>query len=197
MGTFDPNFDPEITLWPEDDPSETGLGEHTSFPENTQIPLKPGSVVTGPRLLAVLCSAGHINRVEAQFCAQCGGPLQDEPCWVPRPVLGELVFPGEYRVPVQIDLVIGRDPRAVEDSRPAPALVKVHSPNNEVSRSHCRIQVDNWQVRVVDLGTKNGSLLVKSGLKPTALVAFTPVLLHDGDQLILGDGVSCYYKEVL
>lgn len=50
-----------------------------------------------------------------------------------------------------------------------------------VSREHIRLEIKDDQLFLTDLGSTNGTLL-----RTEAVTAFTPYLLHNGDEIVLG-----------
>ena len=79
---------------------------------------------------------------------------------IPRPPLGTLhVSTGEVII-LDRDVVIGRRPSYTpQPGRPHAHVVLVPSPNQEISRTHCEIKIDGWDVRIRDLGSNNGTFL--------------------------------------
>ncbi len=110
---------------------------------------------------------------------------------VARPSLGSLHFSTGEVVSLDRDVVIGRRPRYTpQPGRPEAHIVPVPSPNQEISRTHCEIRIDGWEARVRDLGSNNGTFLLRHGQSPMRVTDSTPVLLRPGDILDLGDAVS-------
>lgn len=86
--------------------------------------------------------------------------------------------------------MIGRRPRASRVSADdVPQLVTVPSPQQDISRSHVELRLEGWHVVATDLGTTNGTTLIRPGTEPVRLRAGEGVVLGEGDQLDLGDGV--------
>lgn len=146
---------------------------------------------SGPLVLALLCNVGHPNPTHATACRNCGGPLSAQTTSVPRPALGRLVFSTGEVVPLERDVVVGRRPRAIaEPGRQEPQIVPVPSPKQQISRTHCQIRVDDWEVRVKDMGSNNGTFLTRPGEAALRLSDKTPMILQVGDRLDLGEGIS-------
>ncbi|GAA2171276.1 hypothetical protein GCM10009846_04540 [Agrococcus versicolor] len=145
---------------------------------------------TGPVVLSTLCAAGHVNPPGTTVCA-CGAAIEtgtaDQRA---RPEFAELVLPDGERVPLGRGVVLGRRPRSrrVEDGR-VPRLVTVHSPSEDISRSHLEVRCEDWNVLAIDLESTNGTVLLREGAAPMRLRADAPQLVAFGDRLDLGDGV--------
>jgi hypothetical protein len=100
---------------------------------------------------------------------------------------GEVIASDGRRLPILGTVVVGRAPRPLpgEDAQ----LLRVASPGRSISRSHAVIAVIDGVVRARDLGSNNGTTLVRSGRSQTlATDAWTP--LASGDVLDLGENVT-------
>lgn len=90
--------------------------------------------------------------------------------------------------------VIGRRPQSVRATGEVPILVTVPSPSQDISRSHAEIRVEGDDVLAVDLGTTNGTILVRPGKDPVRLHPGEPTLLVPNDCLHIGDGVVISFE---
>lgn len=145
----------------------------------------------GPQVLAVLCLEGHPNPTHASVCRTCGAGMSERSVTIPRPNLGSLVISTGETVPLDRDVIIGRRPRYVPQSgRPEAHLVPVPSPNQQISRTHCEVRVDGWDVRVRDLGSNNGTFLMRTGQAPVRISESAPLIVRPGDVIDLGDSVT-------
>lgn len=107
---------------------------------------------------------------------------------MPRPVLGHITTSAGQSLAVDSDVVIGRDPKAtVEPGRSAPRVLTL--PGSEVSRVHCRIVVDGWDARIVDLGSTNGTVLARPGRPRERLAGSDSRPLRSGDVIELAEGI--------
>lgn len=66
----------------------------------------------------------------------------------------------------------------------------VLSPKKEISRSHCEVRVTGWDVRLRDLGSNNGTFLIRPGQGPLRVSESSPVIVKIGDVIDLGEGVT-------
>lgn len=152
---------------------------------------------TGPVVLSTLCAAGHVNPPGAAACG-CGAAIASSSAdQRARPEFAELVLPDGERVPLGRGVVLGRRPRSrrVEDGR-VPRLVTVHSPSEDISRSHLEVRCEDWNVLAIDLESTNGTVLLRDGAAPMRLRADSPQLVAFGDRLDLGDGVVVRVERV-
>ena len=149
------------------------------------------SAAVGPQVLAVLCEKGHPNPTHASSCRICSSPLSSSSVTVPRPDLGRIVLSTGEEVALDQDIIIGRRPRSTPSAGRAPArLVIVPSPGKKISRSHCELRIDDWDVRLHDLGSQNGTLLMRPGQAPVRLDGSVAMVLTPGDVVELGEGIS-------
>lgn len=84
--------------------------------------------------------------------------------------------------------------RAPESSRfsgeESPRLVTVPSPQQDISRTHAEVKVENDHVLVTDLRSTNGTVLVLPGATPRRLHPGESVPVPFGTVIDLGDGVT-------
>ena len=145
----------------------------------------------GPQVLAVLCEKGHPNPTHASSCRICSSPLSSSSVTVPRPDLGRIILSTGEEVPLDQDIIIGRRPRSTPTAGRAPArLAIVPSPGKKISRSHCELRIDDWDVRLHDLGSQNGTLLMRPGQAPVRLDGSVAMVLKPGDVVELGENIS-------
>jgi hypothetical protein len=108
----------------------------------------------------------------------------------PRPALGVLVFGSGERVVIDRTLVLGRNPRPVDDSPQGSPTRLVKLPQPGVSRRHAVIRLDRWTATIDDLGSANGTTLTSPAGAVTDLRPGHPVELGVGDVVDLGGDVS-------
>ena len=150
----------------------------------------------GPQVLAVLCEKGHPNATHASSCRICSSPLSSSSVTVPRPSLGRIVLSTGEEVALDQDIIIGRRPRSSAGAGRQPArLVIVPSPRKQISRSHCELRIDDWDVRLHDLGSNNGTYLTRPGQAPVRLDENVPTVLKPGDVVELGEEISFRMEE--
>ena len=150
-----------------------------------------------PTVLALLCGDGHPSPPHTSFCSECGQRLMGPPKRVPRPSLGLLTTPDGEVVVLTRSVIVGRSPSAERSStKDEPRLLTVPSPNQEISRSHVEICLEGWSVLARDLGSSNGTLLVRDGDTPVKLPQTSPLQLQSGDVLDLGEGVRLSLSEL-
>lgn len=107
-----------------------------------------------------------------------------------RPPLGYVDISTGTRFVLDRSAVIGRRPRASRVSADdVPQLITVPSPQQDISRSHLELRLEGWHVVATDLGTTNGTTLMRPGMEPVRLRSGEGVVLGEGDQLDLGDGI--------
>lgn len=141
----------------------------------------------GPEVLAINCVNGHPNPVHASSCRICGGSLNGKIVHVKRPSLGTLVASTGGSVTLDADVIVGRLPKAAPGT--AVHLMAVASPTKSISKSHCRINIDDWELNLEDLNSTNGTYLLREGQLPRRLGGGQRELLRYGDRIDLGDGV--------
>ena len=115
-------------------------------------------------------------------------PIADERA--PRAALGVLVFGSGERVVVDRTLVLGRNPRPVDEAPQGSPTRLVKLPQPGVSRRHAVIRLDRWTATIDDLGSANGTTVTSPTGALTDLRPGHPVELGVGDVVVLGGDVS-------
>lgn len=142
-----------------------------------------------PQVLSTSCLVGHVNPPSASACSVCGGDIaQGSLQRRPRPDVAALLMPSGERIPLRETVVFGRRPRSRSANARA-KLVVVDSPEEDISRSHLEIRVEDWNVVAEDLGSTNGTMLLRPGQQPQRLRPETPAFVQPGDRLDIGEGV--------
>lgn len=158
---------------PSDDIPETGDADADLANARTQVSAVDVSAVQPVAQLQIhglLCPNGHINDPRLQLCARCGiridrmtGALVQGP----RPPLGLLVIDDGATYVVSSDLLIGRDPEPTAERRGGIAAdgvgplnsIRLADNSGAMSRAHCEIRLVEWDVRLLDAGSVNGTFV--------------------------------------
>ncbi|WP_051973587.1 protein phosphatase 2C domain-containing protein [Cryobacterium sp. MLB-32] len=113
------------------------------------------------------------------------------------PVLaGVLLMSSGGEVLLDRGAIIGRKPSAGTFlTGTMPHLVTVPSPQQDISRSHVEVRCEGLTVVAVDLGTTNGTRLLRGGQAAARLNPQEPTILVHGDVLDLGDEVRVTFVE--
>lgn len=114
----------------------------------------------------------------------------------PQPV-ARLLFSHGHAVEVDRPILVGRAPDPGRlDGDDQPLLVRVPSPNQEISATHAVVRPgsehDEGTAVLVDLGSTNGTLVVLPGRPPQELEPREPVRLEPGAIIDLGDGLTIH-----
>ncbi|WP_167202310.1 FHA domain-containing protein [Actinomyces respiraculi] len=151
-------------------------------------PPGPESPAAIPLVWGRLCADAHVSPPDADRCLVCSAPLTGERCQVPTPVLMVLFLSTGQRVPVRGEVVVGRAPQPCAAG--GSLLVPVSGPTGVISRSHLLVSTAGWSVLARDLGSHNGTVLLRPGIAPVLLGSTVPCPLLVGDLLDIGDGVT-------
>jgi len=143
-------------------------------------------------VMAVVCPYGHSSPQNATLCRVCGAPIASQgPRLVARPALAVLRASDGSTAEVDRAVLLGRAPSAHLSSARAPRLMTVPSPSHDISRTHVEIAPEDWQIVVTDLGSTNGTVLVRPGTgERQQLPPGEPVPAPLQSLLELGDGVA-------
>jgi hypothetical protein len=152
---------------------------------------------SGPLVLAVLCPAGHPSPPHAASCRTCGREIPpQQPFQTPRPPLGVLRLASGDVVSLDRGVLLGRSPKVNADLPVAdrPHLVRVTSPENDISRNHVEVVLDGWHVLVRDLGSTNGTTVALPGQVPVRLRPGDQQVIEPGTIVTLADEVSVTFE---
>ncbi len=152
--------------------------------------------ISGPSVLAVLCESGHASPPHEERCRVCGAGIpRQEPLRVPRPSLGVLRLSTGAVVSLDRAVLLGRAPTTGDvAAHDRPHLVKVPSPERDISRNHVEVALDGWHVLVRDLGTTNGTTVALPGQQPVRLRASDQQVLEPGSVVSMADEVSFTFE---
>ena len=146
---------------------------------------------TGPNVMAVFCEAGHPNPVHASSCRECDGTITSRTGQVEQPVLGVLRVSSGATAVLDADIIIGRLPQGTSSTAAqSPRLLAVPSPGKAISKTHCAVRVEGWDMRVEDLGSTNGTFLLRAGEEPRRVPEHQQLFLRIGDVIDIGDGTT-------
>ena len=146
---------------------------------------------TGPSVMAIFCEAGHPNPVHASSCRECDSTITSRTGQVERPVLGVLRVSSGATAILDSDVIIGRLPQGTTSTAAQrPRLLTVPSPGKAISKTHCAVRVEGWDMRVEDLGSTNGTFLLRAGEEPRRVPEHQQLLLRAGDIIDIGDGTT-------
>lgn len=139
-------------------------------------------------VLGINCSRGHFNNPKAGYCQVCGISMVHlthrlEPGI--RPTLGFVVFADGATYALDRPYLIGRNPQPDPDGDYTPLATQ--DATQSVSREHARLDLDEWDVVYMDLGSTNGSFLWDAGASRwNPLAPNTPVVLSSGSTVSVG-----------
>lgn len=150
--------------------------------------------IVGPTVLAGRCPAGHLTPVHSARCRVCGTDVPEQAAFeIARPPLGVLRLSTGDTVTLDRGVFLGRAPSA-PDAEQRPHLVRVASPDNDVSRTHAEVLLDGWHVFVRDLGSTNGTTVELPGQPAVRLRADDLQLLEPGAVITLADEIRCVFE---
>jgi FHA domain len=165
--------------------------------EEIEPPAEPIVEPTGvaPTVLAVSCPNGHLGPPYDETCRICGAPIPPQgPFSAPRPSLGVLQLSSGATVPLDRDIVLGRGPSAGAAAADENVrLVRVPSPNNDISRNHVLISLEGWHVLATDLGSTNGTLVTPPGGETVRLSPHEAVTIVPGTVVALADEIEMQF----
>jgi len=149
------------------------------------------------KILGIYCSRGHFDDPRARFCAICGISMVQQThnlVWGTRPSLGVLVLDDGASFALDHDYVIGREPETSDQVRSGEAHpMLVDDPTLSVSRVHALVLLRDWEVRVEDAGSANGTSVMRPGTAEwIRLSSGEPMTITAGTRVRLGDREMVY-----
>ena len=115
---------------------------------------------------------------------------------MPRPPLGVLRLSTGDVVTLDRSVLLGRAPKLGDGlaAHDRPHVVKVPSPERDVSRNHVEVILEGWHVLIRDLGTTNGTTVTLPGESPVRLRANDQQVLEPGSVVSMADEVSFTFE---
>lgn len=119
----------------------------------------------GPVVQGIVCARGHFNDPNARFCALCGIAMVQQTHNLvsgARPPLGVLVLDDGATFVVDGSYVIGREPEVSDLVRTGQARpLAIDDSKRRLSRVHAVLLVVDWELRVEDAGSRNGTRILR------------------------------------
>jgi len=115
---------------------------------------------------------------------------EDEPAPRGRPVL--ISSTGE-RADLDGPVLVGRAPSTENDDADI-ALMKVHSPAHDISRSHAMIAPSRWGFDVIDMDSTNGTVVEHPDGEEIYVDPGRTVGISAADTIQIGDGVTLHIE---
>ncbi|MEO5878407.1 MAG: FHA domain-containing protein [Streptosporangiaceae bacterium] len=144
------------------------------------------------------CKNGHFNDPRAQYCGVCGiGMVQLSlvPRQSHRPPLGLLLLDDGMTLRLDTDYVIGRSPEPAPEVLAGTARpVRLTDSDGSVSRRHVRISLDQWDVRLTDLGSVNGTFIEEPETPMRPLHRGETVTMRPGTKIQVGTERTFRYE---
>jgi hypothetical protein len=155
-------------------------------------PTAPEAADAGPMVLGIYCTNEHFNDPQAPYCAICGISMVQATHVArmgPRPPLGVLVLDDGATFRLDTAYVVGREPeRDAEVTQGRARALRIADQRGVVSRVHARVDLEGWEVRIVDLGSSNGTHLDARGANAwTRIPPRTPVPIKPGTRVLFGN----------
>ncbi len=146
---------------------------------------------SSPVVLGIYCKNDHFNDPRIPYCGICGismVQLTHVSRPGPRPPLGVLVLDDGATFRLDTPYVVGREPERDTDVAEGRArALRIADRDGVVSRIHARIDLDGWDVNVVDLGSSNGTHISEQGTDAwTRIPPRTPVPIKPGTRVLFG-----------
>ncbi len=156
-------------------------------------PVETGAVTVA----GVRCPQGHLNRMQSSSCAICGSAIDPSSAIEQgeRPALGQLRFDDGQLYPLDRPYVLGRRP---ESSAPGIGIIVLDDERHMVSKRHAEIRIVGWDVKIVDLGSSNGTKVFPPGGSAQQAIRLRPnveVVLEAGSHIQVGERTFQYLTE--
>ena len=150
-----------------------------------------------PHVHGVVCARGHFNDPNSPFCATCGISMVQQTHNLvegPRPPLGVLVLDDGSTYVVDRDIVVGREPDTDEGVAAGSVRgIALPDPERAISRVHARVTLHDWEVRVADAGSANGTFVAtRDATQWTPVAPNVPVTLTPGMHVLVGPRVLSF-----
>ncbi len=102
-----------------------------------------------------------------------------------------LAFGNGERVPVDRNVLIGRNPKITGQVDELPRILKYDGPGQGLSRTHAEIRIEGGQLVVEDLQSTNGTEVQLPGSKRERIASGRAVAIVYGSVIVFGDELVC------
>lgn len=186
---------PPATPVPAAPPAPDPSPAHVAGPPSVWV--RPPAAPEPVTVSGIDCARGHFNDPAARFCRVCGLAMHQVSRIETRgrrPALGVLVWERGGSDQIETDLVIGREPQA--DARVASGEAAGLTPAGDLtrlSRVHAEIRLEEWEARLVDRQSANGTFVwtpEQQGWR--RLAPGESVTLEAGMRIAFGERVAVY-----
>ena len=167
------------------------LAEPLPDEELAPLPVLAPELESAVQVEGIVCSRGHFNDPTATYCATCGISMVHQTHNLvpgPRPPLGVVVIDDGTVFTLNGDYVLGREPEGSEDVQQGRAVpLPLDDPDATLSRVHAKIVLQGWDVRILDVGSANGTFVAPPGQEHwTRLVPDEPTTIAPGTRVTVG-----------
>jgi FHA domain len=152
-----------------------------------------------PFVEAVRCPRGHVNPAHVAVCRVCGDLVEVGAGreTIRQPPLALLELPTDESLPIDRPLILGRLPDHESAQATHRSQAVVLTGDSSVSRTHLRIDVEDWALTVTDCGSRSGTAIVtRPGEEPRVLEPWMPHELPIGARLFLGGPTSVVVRPI-
>ena len=190
---------PEHKTRPQDAQEFTGRGVPDGPDTDSTLDLEPEEILLDEpaqrrTVEAIVClDCGHPGPPSVAHCRACGASVVDgggEIRVIPQPTLGEINLSGDRVEPLDMDLLIGRNPGR-EPLEPHQRAVIHGTGDRSVSRRHIELRLDGWQVVVTSLKADEQTIVESSRGHQTPLQPGVSRTLEAGDTVRYG---GCWFR---
>lgn len=113
----------------------------------------------------------------------------------PHPIEGYLHFSTGQIVPLDRAVIVGRAPSVDYAQRPdLSRSVRIDNLDQDISRNHVEVRLEDGQALVVDLNSANGTMVTIPGQAPQRLTPEEPLRLAIGSIVALSEEISFSYQ---
>ena len=203
-------LDDEVTLAPFDRPplADPGSAARDAPTPDTSKPDTPPSDArtpdgtdddAAPFVLAVRCGRGHVNPIHVTVCQTCGDLLEigAQTETIRQPPLAMLELPSGESIAIDRSLVLGRRPDSDAAQAQDRAITVIAGDEPSISRTHLRIDVEDWSLTVTDCGSRSGTaIVIRPGEQPRILEPWMTHELPVGARLFLGGPTSVVIRPI-
>ena len=154
----------------------------------------------GPGVSVVPVPADVAAPVQPGQPALAGHPayprVDDQDHDAARPALGVLRLSSGDVVSLDRGVLLGRAPKVSGDPTgpQRPHVLRLASPDNDISRNHAEVLLAGRQVIVRDLGSTNGTTVALPGQEPIRLRPNDQQVIEPGTVVTLADEISLTYE---
>jgi len=183
-----------LTFWPDEAPTPLVVSPHAD--DHDELLSYDDLFGSTQQAMAFQAQDERVTPPRTAEASPPPPPPPPAPARAPEPALGILRLSTGDVVKLDRGVMLGRAPTVNHDPTrgEGPLVLRLASPQNDISRNHAEVLLRGWQVMVRDLGSTNGTTIALPGQEPRRLRPNDAQVIEAGTVVALANEVSFTFE---